>query len=51
MDTPPLSLTAGGLIRDGVHAGLDELRSLLGDSKIWLARIEAAEKERIGQLE
>ncbi|MNK55411.1 DNA mismatch repair protein MutS [compost metagenome] len=47
-DAPPISLTEGGIIRDGVSAELDELRSLLGDSKEWLTRFELQERERSG---
>lgn len=48
IDHPPLSLTEGGLVRDGFSTELDETRSLLGDSKDWLAAFEAQEKERSG---
>jgi len=47
-DAPPISLTEGGIVRDGVNADLDELRSLLGDSKDWLTRFELQERERSG---
>jgi DNA mismatch repair protein MutS len=47
-DAPPLSLTDGGLVRDGVNADLDDLRGLLGDSKDWLTRFEQQERERSG---
>lgn len=48
VDAPPISLSEGGLIRDGVSSELDELRSLLGDSKDWLTRFEQQERERSG---
>ncbi len=48
IDHPPISLTEGGLVRDGFSPELDETRSLLGDSKDWLAAFEASEKERTG---
>jgi DNA mismatch repair protein MutS len=48
IDTPPISVTEGGLIRTGVSAEVDEYRSVLGDSKDWLAAFEAKEKERTG---
>lgn len=47
-DAPPLSLSEGGIIRDGVSADLDELRGLMGDSKEWLTRFEQQERERSG---
>ncbi|HEY9898634.1 MAG TPA: DNA mismatch repair protein MutS [Pantanalinema sp.] len=48
VDHPPISLTEGGMVRDGFSAELDETRALLGDSKDWLATFEAQEKERTG---
>ncbi|HEY9855686.1 MAG TPA: DNA mismatch repair protein MutS [Stenomitos sp.] len=48
VDHPPISLTEGGLVRDGYSSELDETRALLGDSKDWLAAFEAQEKERTG---
>lgn len=47
-DAPPISLSEGGIIRDGFDAELDELRGLLGDSKDWLTRFEQQERERSG---
>jgi DNA mismatch repair protein MutS len=47
-DEPPLALADGGVIRDGYHAELDELRSLSKNSKTYLASLEARERERTG---
>jgi DNA mismatch repair protein MutS len=47
-DEPPFVLADGGVIRDGYHADLDELRSLSKDSKAYLAAVEARERERTG---
>jgi DNA mismatch repair protein MutS len=47
-DDPPVNLSDGGLIRDGYHPGLDELRSLSHNSKTYLASLEARERERTG---
>jgi DNA mismatch repair protein MutS len=47
-DEPPFVLADGGVIRDGYHAGLDELRSLSKNSKNYLASVEARERERTG---
>ena len=44
-DAPP-TLTEGGLIRPGYHAELDELVRVGSDAKGFLARLEAAERER-----
>ena len=45
---PPASLKEGGLIREGFHADLDELRTISRDGKAWIARIETQERERTG---
>jgi DNA mismatch repair protein MutS len=47
-DEPPFVLADGGLIRDGYHAELDELRSLSKNSKTYLASVETRERERTG---
>jgi DNA mismatch repair protein MutS len=47
-DDPPFVLADGGVIRDGYHAELDELRSLSRNSKSVLAAIETRERERTG---
>jgi DNA mismatch repair protein MutS len=41
-------LADGGVIRDGYHAELDELRSLSKNSKTYLAAVEVRERERTG---
>jgi DNA mismatch repair protein MutS len=48
LDTPPLSLTEGGLIHDGVDALLDGLRNQLDDQDRWLAEQETAERRASG---
>jgi DNA mismatch repair protein MutS len=48
LETPPLSLTEGGLIHDGVDAQLDGLRNQLDDQDAWLAAQEAAERQASG---
>ena len=48
VDTPPLALKEGGLIREGFHAPLDELRQMAGEGHAWLARYQAEEQERTG---
>ncbi|MBQ9964934.1 MAG: DNA mismatch repair protein MutS [Clostridia bacterium] len=47
-DNPPFSVREGGMIREGYHAELDELRLIMDDSRSILARIEAEEKEKTG---
>ncbi|MDI9405574.1 MAG: DNA mismatch repair protein MutS [Chitinophagaceae bacterium] len=48
LDTPPLSLTEGGLIHDGVDPLLDNLRNQLDDQDAWLAQQEATERRASG---
>ena len=45
---PPLSLSDGGVIRNGVDAELDELRDLSRNSKQYIAQIEERERQRTG---
>jgi DNA mismatch repair protein MutS len=48
VDDPPLALREGGLIRDGYHGALDELRSAASGGKTWIARFQADEIRRTG---
>lgn len=45
---PPLSLTEGGLIREGFSPEIDELRQLASGGKQWVLDFEARERERTG---
>ncbi|HKB53713.1 MAG TPA: DNA mismatch repair protein MutS, partial [Ramlibacter sp.] len=45
---PPLTFADGGVIRTGLDAELDELRSLSRNSKQFLAQIEVRERARTG---
>src|SRR5271169_2971248 len=47
-DEPPITLNDGGVIRAGVDATLDELRSLSRNSKQYIALIEQRERQRTG---
>ncbi len=47
-DDPPSQLSAGGVIRDGVDAELDEARSLAREGRAALAKMQEAEVERTG---
>ena len=47
-ENPPPTLADGGVIRDGYHTELDELRSLSKNSKSYLAVLETRERERTG---
>jgi DNA mismatch repair protein MutS len=44
----PLSARDGGIIREGYHAGIDELRKASREGKGWIASLEAKERERTG---
>jgi DNA mismatch repair protein MutS len=46
VDSPPISLTEGGLIRAGVNAELDRLRQQRQDDIKWLSDLEKTERER-----
>lgn len=47
-ETPPMALSDGGVIRQGVSVELDELREISTDSRKVIARMEARERERTG---
>ena len=48
VETPPIHLKDGGIIKDGVDERLDGLRQRLEDDKQWLANLEVTERERTG---
>jgi len=48
VDEPPMYPKEGGVIREGYHAELDELRKLTRDGKEWIARYQAQEVTRTG---
>jgi DNA mismatch repair protein MutS len=48
VETPPLLVREGGLIRSGYHADLDALRRAAAAGRDWLAAVEARERERTG---
>ncbi|MEB3158585.1 MAG: DNA mismatch repair protein MutS [Synechococcus sp.] len=48
IDSPPLSLSEGGLIHDGVDPLLDGLRNQLDDQDRWLEEQEQQERQRSG---
>ncbi len=47
-ENPPILLTEGGLIRDGYHSELDELRNISISGKQFIAQLEARERTRTG---
>ncbi|WP_370304091.1 DNA mismatch repair protein MutS [Pleurocapsa sp. CCALA 161] len=48
VESPPLLLKEGGIIKDGVDTRLDEIRQQLEDDKQWLTNLEVTERERVG---
>ncbi len=48
VDEPPLQTSDGGMVRDGFHPGLDELRDLARGGKRWIAEYQAREITRTG---
>ena len=48
VDEPPLALKEGGIIRDGFHTELDELRAASRSGKDWIAKLQQDEIERTG---
>ncbi|MCW1928262.1 DNA mismatch repair protein MutS [Bhargavaea beijingensis] len=47
-DDPPISNKEGGVIREGYHARLDELRDASRNGKDWIAALEAEERRKSG---
>jgi DNA mismatch repair protein MutS len=45
---PPLALKEGGLIRDGFHPLLDELREAAHGGKSWIAKYQSEQSRRTG---
>jgi DNA mismatch repair protein MutS len=48
VDDPPAKISEGGLIRDGYHDELDELRSVASSGKDWVTTLEKEESEKTG---
>ncbi|WP_225938630.1 DNA mismatch repair protein MutS [Kovacikia minuta] len=48
VDSPPLYLTEGNLIRSGVNLHLDELRQQVDTDQEWIKNLEVLERERTG---
>src|SRR5262245_31005131 len=44
----PMSPRDGGIIREGYHAGVDDLRKASTEGKGWIASLEGKERERTG---
>ena len=48
VDNPPVLVAKGGVINDGVHAGLDQLRRIASGGKEYLAALQAKEANETG---
>lgn len=48
VDTPPMQIMEGGLIRAGVSPQLDDLRQQVESDKAWIANLETLERKRTG---
>ncbi len=48
MDTPPLSLRDGGIIKNGYNKEIDELRKIATSGKDFIAELEMSEKKKTG---
>ncbi|MSP11323.1 MAG: DNA mismatch repair protein MutS [Chloroflexi bacterium] len=48
VDTPPILVREGGLIRPGFCAELDELQQVIKTGRQWLAEFESQERQRTG---
>lgn len=48
VDEPPVSVRDGGMIRDGYHERLDQLKEANRNGKRWIAELEQKERERTG---
>lgn len=45
---PPFSIREGGIIKGGVDDELDNLKSIVKDSKSWISELERTERQRTG---
>lgn len=48
VDEPPLAMKEGGIIRDGYNKDVDTYRHAKTEGKTWLAKLEAAERDKTG---
>ena len=45
VDEPPVQIAEGGVVREGCHEGLDELRDAASGGREWVAGLQARERE------
>lgn len=48
LDEPAIDIKSGGIMKKGMSATLDELRSHVTDNETWLAEFEKQEREKTG---
>lgn len=48
VESPPLHLTEGNLIKSGINAQLDQMRVTAEDDQKWIANLEVTERQRSG---
>ncbi len=48
VESPPIQIKEGGLIREGINPLLDERKELVEDDQKWIANLEIDERERTG---
>ena len=48
VDDPPMQITAGGIIREGINPELDELKLISREGKGWIAQLEESERKKTG---
>ncbi len=48
VESPPLHLKEGGVIRDGINPQLDEMRRRFEEDQQWLANLEITERQKTG---
>lgn len=46
VDSPPINLNDGGIIRPGFNKELDEIRDISGNAKNWIANLQRSEREK-----
>ncbi|NJP36280.1 DNA mismatch repair protein MutS [Alkalicoccus luteus] len=47
-ETPPVSITDGGVIKDGYNEQLDQYRDAMTNGRSWIAALEAKERQATG---
>ncbi len=47
-DEPPITIKDGGIIKQGYHSQLDDLRAAASHGRKWLAEYQASEQEKTG---